>query len=471
MATQLRRALGLRSVVSTSTGLAFAAIDYLAVASLVGGVAGDSAWLAVVIAGVLLLLVWGAFSELNGLFPTAAAIRLYMAKAMDDRVALTITFTYLLTIVLVVAADAYIVGSAIAYVLGGALWVAIVCIVALLALATLSNLRGIRVAGNVQDIATYTVLLASAVIAIMALARGAFALRTPLNPVDASHPITNLIEAVALAIFVYSAFEWVTTSAEETRSPQLIPRGMLIALGLLCGVCALLTLGMSHLLTHAQLTTAYPQLFLAEHAAGSVGLFVMLVVTMLTAVNTFNGAFLTASRFMYATAREGSLPPIFARLNTWAAPWAPILALGSGSLVCAIVVALTGAWPVLVATGAALEAMIYAVAGFCVWRLRRTAPDQERPFRMLLAGPLGLLSCVLFGALALIASVTVGTATNPAPLIIIVVVGILAALYVLLALPRIRRAEAARRAARGSRREAARAAKAQAQQGVGDSTP
>lgn len=100
MATELRRAMGLRTVVSASTGLAFAAVEYLAAAGLVAYVAGDAAWLAVAVAGGLLLLVWGYFSELNGLFPTAAAIRLYMAKAMDDRVALTITFTYLLTIVL-----------------------------------------------------------------------------------------------------------------------------------------------------------------------------------------------------------------------------------------------------------------------------------------------------------------------------------------------------------------------------------
>ena len=106
----LRRGLGLRSVVSTSTGLAFAALEYLAAAGLVAYVAGDSAWIAVGTAGLLALLAWGFFGELNGMFPTAAAIRLYMQRAMDDRAALTITFTYMTTIVLVSAADAFIVG-------------------------------------------------------------------------------------------------------------------------------------------------------------------------------------------------------------------------------------------------------------------------------------------------------------------------------------------------------------------------
>ena len=109
----LRRALGLRTVVTTSTGLAFAALEYLAAAGLVAYVAGDSACIPIIVAGVLALLAYGFFGELNGMFPTAAAIRLYMKRAMDDRAALTITFTYMTTIVLVIASDAFIVGSAL----------------------------------------------------------------------------------------------------------------------------------------------------------------------------------------------------------------------------------------------------------------------------------------------------------------------------------------------------------------------
>ena len=107
----LRRALGLRTVVTTSTGLAFAALEYLAAAGLVVYVAGDSAWIPIIVAGGLALVAYGFFGELNGMFPTAAAIRLYMKRAMDDRVALTITFTYLTTIILVIASDAFIVGA------------------------------------------------------------------------------------------------------------------------------------------------------------------------------------------------------------------------------------------------------------------------------------------------------------------------------------------------------------------------
>ena len=47
--TELARSMPFRSVVSTSTGLAFAAIEYLAVAGLLTVVAGRLAWLAVLL--------------------------------------------------------------------------------------------------------------------------------------------------------------------------------------------------------------------------------------------------------------------------------------------------------------------------------------------------------------------------------------------------------------------------------------
>ena len=48
-AATLRRAMGLRTAVSTSTGLAFAALQYLAAAGLVAYVAGDSAWISILV--------------------------------------------------------------------------------------------------------------------------------------------------------------------------------------------------------------------------------------------------------------------------------------------------------------------------------------------------------------------------------------------------------------------------------------
>jgi len=438
----------LRTAVSTSAGLAFAAIEYLAITSLLGYSAGDAAWVPIAVAGVLMLLVWGCYGELNGLFPTAAAIRLYMGKAMDDRVALGITFTYMTTIVLVIAADAFIIGAALAHAFGAPEWAVSFFIVFVLGLAVVANLRGVKVAGIVQDLATYLVLAATVGVAATGLIEHAGRIHHVLDPIVPGHSL-DLVQAVALGVFLYSAFEWVTASAEEVRTPDLVPKGMLLALGALFVVCALAATTMQVLLSHHELTSAYPQLYLGRAVAGEAGLWLMVAVTAVTALNTFNGGFVTASRFVYAAAREGSLPRIAARLNDRAVPWVPVVALGILSLAAAVGVALSSAWQVLVSMGAALEAMIYAVAGYCVVSLRRRMPEAERPFHLRGGIWLPALGVVIFGLLAVIASVSVENRFDPIPLVLILVAGAVSAAYVLWFLPKLRAKEAARRAAAG----------------------
>jgi amino acid transporter len=178
----------------------------------------------------------------------------------------------------------------------------------------------------------------------------------------------------------------------------------------------------------------------------------MAAVTAVTALNTFNGGFITASRFIYGTAREGSLPRQLARLNDRAVPWVPVVALGVVSLVVALAVALTNGWQVLVAVGASLEAMIYAVAAFCTLRLRSRQPDSPRPFRVPAARLLCIAGLVVFSVLSLIASVSVNNHFNPAPLIIIVLGALISLFYVLRILPGVRAKEDLRRAATPRRR-------------------
>jgi amino acid transporter len=458
MANGLRRAVGLPTVVANSTGLAFAALEYLVAASLVVYVAGDSAWIAIAVSALLMLVVRGFFSELNGLFPSAAGIRLWMSKSMDDRAALAITFTYLSTIVLVIGADAYIIGSAMAHTLDQAGWAPPLYITLVLALATFTNLKGIRVAGGVQTVVTSVVIAGTSAIIVIALAKDGFALDSPLTPTD-GHSALDFVQAVALGIFLFAAFEWVTTTAEEVRDPALIPRGMLISVGVLFVACSLIALGMSHFLTPSELESPHPQLFIGDAAFGRLGEILMMAITALTALNTFNGGFVTSSRFAYATAREGSLPRAFARLNERAVPWVPVVAIGVASLASALAVALTDEWQVIVSAGAALEAMIFSVAAFCVYRLRRRLPDQERPFRVRGGRWVALVGCAVFALLALAAATTVDEATNVAPLLIILTLGVVSSAYVLTWLPRLRAAEAARRAAAAERRRRRRAAR------------
>ena len=92
-AVTLRRSVGTLAATATSAGLAFAAIDYLGVVSILAYAPGATAALAILIGGFFVILVSAIFSELNGLYPSAAGIRLYLGRAVGNRTALSVTFT------------------------------------------------------------------------------------------------------------------------------------------------------------------------------------------------------------------------------------------------------------------------------------------------------------------------------------------------------------------------------------------
>ena len=176
----------------------------------------------------------------------------------------------------------------------------------------------------------------------------------------------------------------------------------------------------------------------------------MLALTVLTALNTFNGGFLVASRFMYAAARENNLPRPFAKLNMNAVPWVAVTSLTVVSAIVAALVFATGQWLMLVSVGAAIECAIYAIGSLCVVRLCARVTS-DRPFRMVFAKPLASFGVVLFSALFLataFADPKDSRRFSVVPFLIIAVLGFFATLYVALVVPRLERAAAARNAER-----------------------
>lgn len=460
-ALALRRSIGTATATATSAGLAFAAIDYLGVVSVLTYAAGAAASLAIAVGGVLVLLVSAIFAELNGLYPTAAGIRLYLGRAVGNRTALIVTFTYMTTVVMVIAADAFIIGSAIRYVLGESPALAYLWIAALLGMATTANLLGVRLAGWVQTTVTYSVLAGTGVMSVVAVVHHG---RGFPHPVDLfGKGAVSGVQAVAFALFLYAAFEWVTTTSEEARTPPVITRALFVAPVLIWVVASLFALGLAHLVPFARFHgSAYPQLLVGQAALGTVGELWMLALTVLTALNTFNGGFLVASRFLYAAAREGNLPRAFARLNLRAVPWLAVSALSVLSAAVAAVVFATDQWLLLVAVGATIEAGIYAFASVCLVVLRRREA-RPRPFRLRLGRPLAVVGIGVFGLLFVATGFSDPKDAHRfsvAPMAVIAVLAVLSSVYVLVAVPRLRAAAAARAAAARPRRRPPRSAPA-----------
>ena len=383
------------------------------------------------------------------MYPSAAGVRLYLGRAFGLRFALIATFAYMCTVVVVIAADAFLIGAAIQHTLHQPRALAFVWILVLLLVATAANLRGITLAGRVQSIVTYTVLAATTIVSLIAVMRPGRAYETPFALFG--NGALSGFQAIAFAVFLFAAFEWVTTTAEEARRPQVITRALFVAPFMIWGAAALFALGLAHLVPKSVAdASAYPQLLLGRAALGAVGESVMLAVTILTAINTFNGGFLVASRFLYAAARESNLPRSFARLNLRAVPWLSVVVLAAASAVVAGVVFITGNWLILVAVGAALESSVFALACVALLRLRRREPTATRPFRLRAAPWLAGGGAVLFTGLALAAGFSDPENPSAFSLVPALIVAVLTAVswgYVRWVVPRLRRAAAARAAA------------------------
>lgn len=453
----LRRSVGVATATATSAGLAFAAIDYLGVVSILAYAPGATAAFAILIGGVFVVLISAIFSELNGLYPTAAGIRLYLSRAIGNRTALAVTFTYMTTVVFVIAADAFLIGAAVRHVLNEPSALAYVWIVVLLALALVANLRGIRIAGWVQTVVTYTVLAGTSILSVTALFHVGGSFKRPFDIFGGG--TFSGIQAIAFALFLYAAFEWVTTTAEEARTPRVITRALFIAPVLIWIVSTMFALALSHLVRFSSLHgSAYPQLLLGKAALGTVGELWMLALTVLTALNTFNGGFLVASRFIYAAARENNLPRQFAKLNLNAVPWLAVTTLAVTSAAVAAIVFATGQWLLLVSVGAAIECGIYAIGSLCLLRLRSRV-DRKRPFRLVAGVPLAGVGSILFSVLFIataFADPKDSRRFSIAPFAVIAILGALSTLYVLLVVPRLQRAAEVRASASRPRRRPAR---------------
>lgn len=434
MANSLSRVLPLRTAVSTSAGLASAAINFLAAVEVAEYVAGQSAWLAILVAGVFIVFAGSNFSELNGLFPSAAAIRVWIRRGVNDQTSLVSSLVYMLTVVFVIAADAFVLGHTFSVAVPAI--PALVWIFLLLGVVVWMNSRGIKVAGRVQDTNAFVLLGTLMVFSIVVL------LKTPhLNQFHFFHLGSHWYEAVALGIFIFVGFEWVTPLAEEFRDFRAIPRGMYIALGLIAvafGLFSLaLTVAFPHV--HALASSFVPQLLVGMRALGPFGFWWMAFVTLTTAMTTFNGGLLAASRFVYALARERALPRWFSRLNGRLVPQNALIALAGVSFGLAVGVYLTGQYLFLINAGAGVESFMYALSSILVISLRRREPKRPRPFRAVGYPWVPVLVGAIFVGLGVEALLTPVTKSGvPWALIFVLAIMGAAVLYVKWIVPRLK---------------------------------
>jgi basic amino acid/polyamine antiporter, APA family len=263
--------------------------------------------------------------------------------------------------------------------------------VSVIGVFTVINCLGVMLGGRVQ-----TVLTATKVAAILAVAGGVFAFgevhdwsNLSAPPGSAGGGFAGFGGAMFAALWAYSGWQFLPMAAGEVREPQRnLPRaivgGTLLVLALYLTINAAYLYALPFWQVASANSTAYPdapsvaaraaQTFLGGRAAPVAAL-----IFLISTVGSLNGVILAAARVPYAAARD--------RLF-----FAPFGRLSAGSRVPRTALALLGVWGTLLAVSGTFDqltnmavmsyALFWIPVSLAVIVLRRKLPLEPRPFRV-----------------------------------------------------------------------------------------
>ncbi len=241
------------------------------------------------------------------------------------------------------------------------------------------NYRGIRFAAFAQRLAVGGVLLIGLAFFVPGTVRGDLAHLAP-----AVTGWEGVLRVLVMTPFLYVGFDVVPQLAEEIALPlRAVGRVILLSIAMALGWYCLVqwTVGVSlppDTLAGRALPTADAMSAIYGSPWGGRVLVVGGAVGILTSWNAF---FLGASRLLFAMARGGMLPAVFARLHP---------RYGSPTAVVAVLTAITAVAPFfgrpalvwLVDAGSLATVAVYLLVAISFLVIRRRHPGLARPYRV-----------------------------------------------------------------------------------------
>ena len=262
---------------------------------------------------------------------------------------------------------------------------------------TAINFVGIRAASVVQSVVTAVIVASGAVLVTGAFTSGSLEVAEPFIAAPAVGILTVVIMVPAMLV----GFDVLPQSAEEVDLPAK-RIGVLLVFSLALAVLwyGAISFAVASALPAgevgaAQMATADAATRLWGHPWAGAVLLIGGIGGILTSWNAF---IIGGSRVLYALARSGSLPPIFARLHPrFRTPYAGVLLLGALSCVSPLFGRTILVWLINTGSLAVVVAYIFVPIAFLV--LRRQQPDMPRPFRVRYPRLVGFTAVVLGAAL------------------------------------------------------------------------
>lgn len=349
--------------------------------------------IAFAVGGFAVALIGLTYSELAAAMPQAGGEHIYTQRALGQRWSFVCTWALLFSYVNVCLYEAVALPTAVEYLLPqiriGTLWTFLGSEVdagfvligaAGAALITWINMLGIRTAATMQTVVTGLIVVSGLLLISGAALFGDVDNAKPLIATPATGIIAVLIMVPALLV----GFDVIPQSAEEIDlTPNKI--GRLLVISVACAVAwyVLIAFAVGLGLTPQQqvsssMATADAAKSLWQQPRAGALLVLGGIGGILTSWNAF---IVGGSRVLYALAKSGHVPAIFARMHPkYQTPYVGIATIGVLSMAAPLFGKTILVWLINSGSFAVTIAFLFVAVSFLV--LRRSEPDMPRPFRV-----------------------------------------------------------------------------------------
>lgn len=350
--------------------------------------AGDAAWLAFTLAGLVALVTAYAFWKLGLAFPSQGGAAEYVNQAFGHGT-LPGGLNWLLWIgyILMVSIYAFAFGAYGAPLLGGGALLQHLLTSAVVALFAGVNAVGAGEAGIVEDI-----LVAVKLAILLLFVAAGLTVVGPGAPLGLGGGIGGIVLAGGLVFLAYEGFELIANTAGDMEDPETtLPRALLVAVASVTGLYAVIAFVATASLPVPAIVAAKEHALAraAEPALGPAGFVLVGVAALLSTAGAINGSLYGTQRLTFIMACDRELPEEFEA--TFHGRHLVGLAVTSvAALVLANVVPLTG----IARLASSVFLLVFAAVNLAALRLRDEIGAS--------AGPptLGLVACL--GAFAAI---------------------------------------------------------------------
>ncbi|XP_076448977.1 b(0,+)-type amino acid transporter 1-like [Babylonia areolata] len=254
------------------------------------------------------------------------------------------------------------------------------------------NCYSVKLANKVQIVFTVAKLMAIALIVIggaVKLAQGDGFEYLSEGFEDTSHDLSSIALAFYDGLWAYDGWNNLNYATEELQNPFVnLPRSIMIGIPLVT-ICYLLT-NISYLTVMSKETLLQSPAVAATWGAqvlGSFSFIIPLVVTLST-FGAANGSCFSGCRLMYVAARERHMPEVLSYVHI--KNYTPLPSVVFSTLM-AILLIIPGNIFSLIDIFSFTAWLFYGATMACVLVLRRTRPNEPRPYRVPTVIPIMML--------------------------------------------------------------------------------